>query len=285
MAEVYGSGPLYYELTIGGSASSRGIYESSRIGFHSLTPTLTSDAMQLGIDLRGYNIVENANVGPNAANALYIGDTAMLAVDEIGRFWAGKNGVWFSGGNPSARTAPLSTSAACNTNIMPAVAIYTAASSPALTFTANFSNPVYPVPTGFRLFSDFPTEPAVIDVLATPSNHGGWATPPTPVVDVLDTPISGTRNTQFGGRGRVAGTVKTTNTPTNTPAHRRVRLYRDRDAHFVAEQWSDPVTGAYSFDYVDPLHTYTVLSYDHTGTFRAVVADNLTPTIIPDFKP
>jgi hypothetical protein len=83
------------------------------------------------------------------------------------------------------------------------------------------------------------------------------------------------------GRGRIAGTVKDKASPSNIPAHRRVRLLRERDALLVRELWSDPVTGAYSFDFIDEAIPYTVLSYDHTGVFQAVVANNLTPELIP----
>ena len=33
----------------------------------------------------------------------------------------------------------------------------------------------------------------------------------------------------------------------------------------------------YVFDRIDPTLRYTVLSYDHTNAYRAVVADNLVP--------
>ena len=83
----------------------------------------------------------------------------------------------------------------------------------------------------------------------------------------------------FGGRGTITGTVKEKHTPTNTPVSRRVRLIRDRDGRFVKEVWSDPVTGAYSFSDIDAAESYTALSYDHTGNFRAVAADKLIPTV------
>ena len=83
------------------------------------------------------------------------------------------------------------------------------------------------------------------------------------------------------GRGRVAGTVKERGTPTNTPVYRKVRLIRERDGLLIRELWSNPVTGAYSFDYVDELQTFTVLSYYHTGAFRAVVADGQIPELMP----
>lgn len=80
----------------------------------------------------------------------------------------------------------------------------------------------------------------------------------------------------YGGLGRIDGTVKVDSSP-DYPVHRKVRCFRDRDAVCVGETWSDPVTGGYSFEYVDPAERYTVLAYDYTGAYRAVVADNLTP--------
>jgi hypothetical protein len=79
-----------------------------------------------------------------------------------------------------------------------------------------------------------------------------------------------------GGNGTIAGTVKVKGTP-DYAVSRRVRLYRDRDGILVGETWSDPTTGAYTFDGLDRSQRYTVLALDHTGNFRAVPADNLTP--------
>lgn len=83
--------------------------------------------------------------------------------------------------------------------------------------------------------------------------------------------------TEFGGRGRIAGTVKNKADPVDTPVYRRVRLIYDRDGSCLAETWSDPSTGNYVFENINPTLKYTVLSYDHTGQFRAVAADSLTP--------
>ena len=77
------------------------------------------------------------------------------------------------------------------------------------------------------------------------------------------------------GIGRVRGTVKETGMP-NSPVFRRVRLIRERDGMLMREVWSDKVTGAYDFTYIDELQTWTVVSYDHLHNYRAVVADNLT---------
>lgn len=89
------------------------------------------------------------------------------------------------------------------------------------------------------------------------------------------------RDVQFGGSGRVAGTVKEKASPANLPWGRRVLLLQERTGYWVQSTWSDPVTGAYSFDWVDMTHTYTVISYDHTGAYRAVIADGQTPELMP----
>ena len=94
--------------------------------------------------------------------------------------------------------------------------------------------------------------------------------------DVLDNTFDGARALYIGGRGRIAATVKEKAAP-DLPVYRRVRLFRDRDGLMIAETWSNPVTGAYAFEYIDQSYTYSVISYDHTGNFRAVIADNLTP--------
>jgi len=82
------------------------------------------------------------------------------------------------------------------------------------------------------------------------------------------------------GRGRIVGTVKEKHSPSDTPVVRRVRLFDDRSGVLYKETWSDAATGAYAFDYIDEGRTYTVLSYDHTLNFRAVVADRITPEIM-----
>lgn len=80
----------------------------------------------------------------------------------------------------------------------------------------------------------------------------------------------------YGGPGRISGTVKIKGTP-DYPVSRRVRLLRERDGVCIRETWSDPLSGAYQFDGIDPAQRYTVLAYDHEHQLRAVVADNLSP--------
>jgi hypothetical protein len=86
---------------------------------------------------------------------------------------------------------------------------------------------------------------------------------------------------QFKGRGRIVGTVKEKSTPTNIPLGRRVRLYREPDGRLIRTTWSDPVTGAYVFNGIPLGAVYSVVSYDHTGLYRAVIGDNLAPEPIP----
>jgi hypothetical protein len=74
--------------------------------------------------------------------------------------------------------------------------------------------------------------------------------------------------------GRLVGTTKDKGSP-NVPVSERVRLYRQQDGMLMRELWSTAGTGAYVFEHIDELETYTVISYDHDGTFRAVVADGL----------
>ena len=84
-----------------------------------------------------------------------------------------------------------------------------------------------------------------------------------------------------GGRGRITGTVKEKNTPANTPLKRRVVLLSMPGSRAIRETWSDPVTGVYEFNGIATDRTYTVIAYDHTGVYRGVVADNLTPEVMP----
>lgn len=110
---------------------------------------------------------------------------------------------------------------------------------------------------------------------------------------VFDSPLAGSptagvlsllRTTRdlsdLGGNGRIAGTVNVDSTP-DYPVWRRVRLFAKRDGRLVREQWSNPETGAYSFDYINSALEYVVIAHDHTGVFNAEVRDSITPEAIP----
>lgn len=83
---------------------------------------------------------------------------------------------------------------------------------------------------------------------------------------------------EIGGAGRIHGDVKKVGSP-DSPVWRRVRLFTRRDGRLVREQWSDPVTGTYSFEHINRALEYTLVAYDHTGVYQAVISDN--PTIDP----
>ena len=90
-------------------------------------------------------------------------------------------------------------------------------------------------------------------------------------------PILGIHDIYFGGVGQVVGTVK--NTPA-TPVRRRVLLIEEATRAVIRETWSEAATGAYSFGRIAMNTTYTVVSYDHTQAFRAVVADRVVPEVM-----
>jgi hypothetical protein len=103
------------------------------------------------------------------------------------------------------------------------------------------------------------------------SLSGYYAT--TPTYSLLDG-VERVVDVNFGGNGRISGTVKVKGTP-NYAVARRVRLFRDIDGLCVAETWSDATTGAYEFLNISMAYRYTVLAYDYVHTFRVVAADNL----------
>lgn len=82
------------------------------------------------------------------------------------------------------------------------------------------------------------------------------------------------------GTGYIAGDTAIDGDPANpstpdTPVQAMVRLYRDRDGRLVAQRMSDPVTGAWRFDNVNEVHTYTAVAY--FANYRAVLADGVKP--------
>lgn len=114
--------------------------------------------------------------------------------------------------------------------------------------------------------------PAALNIAQAGAPYSGAKTPPaaTLVSDLY-----------FGGLGRVAGTVAEKATPANVPLRRRVVLIDERTRHAIRETWSDTATGAYVFDSIASTRTYTVVSYDHTSLYGAVVADALVPEPMP----
>ena len=113
----------------------------------------------------------------------------------------------------------------------------------------------------------------------TPAIMATLASIPKPMQMRIESPIKGRRDYLTGvlgqGIGRVKGTTKDKGTP-NVPVSEKVVLHRQIDGMVIRTVWSTPGTGAYSFDYVDELQAYYVVSFDHDLNFRAVIADGLT---------
>jgi hypothetical protein len=113
--------------------------------------------------------------------------------------------------------------------------------------------------------------------LVTPTwaGHSDFNKRVPPLVSRADVYVQGQ-----AGNGRIQGTVKEKGTP-DMPLSRVVILIDERTGLPHAKTWSDGSTGAYEFQYVRMDRKYTIVSYDHTGTYRAVIADNQTPQPMP----
>ena len=89
----------------------------------------------------------------------------------------------------------------------------------------------------------------------------------------------------YGGIFRIAGTVAEKGNPTNLPLRRRVLLLDERSQLVIREVWSNAVTGAYEFRGIRNDIAYTVVTYDSAKNYRAVIADNLMPELMPGVLP
>jgi hypothetical protein len=88
---------------------------------------------------------------------------------------------------------------------------------------------------------------------------------------------SNDRHFYCGGLGVIASTVKEKATPSDLPLARLVRLFTQREGLLVAATWSDPVTGVYRFENLDPSLEYFAVADDHERIYRSVIASNLVP--------
>ena len=118
---------------------------------------------------------------------------------------------------------------------------------------------------------------AVTAIFVSPALYDHPA-PATPTWTGLIPAQGGNADFFDGGNYRITGTVKEKGTP-NTPLHRRVLLCDQPSGRVVRSAWSDSVTGAYAFMNVR-MGTFFVISFDHTGAYRAVVADGQIPELI-----
>lgn len=98
---------------------------------------------------------------------------------------------------------------------------------------------------------------------------------------IIGLPVPVLKTGWYSGAGKISGTVKEHGASVDAPVHRKVRLFDERSGFFIDETWSDPVTGNYVFTQLRVDIAYTVISYDYTKAFRAVVADRLVPKVAP----
>jgi len=73
----------------------------------------------------------------------------------------------------------------------------------------------------------------------------------------------------FTGNGQVSGSVAVS----GAPAQRRVTLFDHRTLRPLAQTWSDPVSGEYTFSGLAVGRKYLVICDDYTKTYNAAVAD------------
>lgn len=88
---------------------------------------------------------------------------------------------------------------------------------------------------------------------------------------------SGT-DVEDGGRYKVVGTTKITGTPVS-PVRVRVSLHDHLSGRLVRSQWSDAITGAYTFERLRNGQFY-VVAFDHLKNYRAVIADQLVAELM-----
>lgn len=126
--------------------------------------------------------------------------------------------------------------------------------------------------------------------LPVPLKSSGWLAPlelfasgSPPLQEHLSTQLGGAtlgHDLEFGGDGVIHGTVELFNQAGNLPLPRRVRLHRSRDGLLVRETWSN-AQGQYRFEGISQRYTYDVIAWDHEGLQRSVVANDLTPEVLP----
>lgn len=79
---------------------------------------------------------------------------------------------------------------------------------------------------------------------------------------------------------QIAGTVAIKGELQNPPVSRPVSLYAHGSDRLIAQTRSD-AQGHYRFDGLDPAQRYFVVAFDTDKHYRAVVADNLAPEMLP----
>ena len=143
------------------------------------------------------------------------------------------------------------------------------------------------VTSGVAKYSAPFSPPNLPDYDPTPARAGPYFGPhrmisafsPAAITQPALIPAPASMDMEFAGNGRIIGTTKNTGSP-DYPVSRRVRLARKRDGVLARETWSDPA-GNYAFEHVRHDMDYVVTAHDHTGLYNAVIADSVTPELMP----
>ena len=142
-------------------------------------------------------------------------------------------------------------------------------------YTADFTPPTAAFPDSTSSSDATPLRGNRAPVLGIVSEY----TPPAVGVSQFP-PTLGVFDIEDGGRFQIVGTVKEVALPVNTPLARRVALYEERSGRLIKRGFSDNA-GNYSFTEIRGDRPYTVIAFDHTDTYRAVVADKLNAEPMP----
>lgn len=79
----------------------------------------------------------------------------------------------------------------------------------------------------------------------------------------------------LSGPGVISGVL----TVDGVPARRRVVLHTESDGVRMRDGFSSAVDGTFSFDLLPDGQPYTVIAYDDTGAFQALIWNGVIPTV------
>ena len=148
-------------------------------------------------------------------------------------------------------------------------------------FHGKSGNLAYSPPSGFVAWDDEAnTTPTLVGIpsvvgMGQLANMAAWAAlwpaaRQTGTNWLIKDPVK--RAFSLGGADYIDGTVDVA----NVLASRQVFLLDKLTKQVLACTWSNPTTGYFRFDGVNPLRKYIVIGEDYTQTYNGVIQDNLT---------
>jgi len=199
----------------------------------------------------------------------------------LGKVWVAKNGTWQNSSNPATGTGGVAFAEGLAIDWAWAMPLLTGDSQTGGTHTWSailrttagaFS---YSPPSGFSAWDDgnIPNlaqgalnagrlGPAVYQSNGSGALQSDQSMPAT---------FAASADLWFGGTDYVDGTVDIN----GTPGSRQVWLMDKFSRRMVASMWSDPVTGYFKFDRIDPTRIYVLLGHDYTLAYNGVLQDEV----------